>query len=67
MMPPTQIWTTRKDASGGTAHICGPLKIIAHPVTGTNLYRGADLISVGFRSVQAAKDYAAKMKGASHD
>lgn len=55
-------WTQRRHAAGGTAHTRDGLTIHDHPTIGINLYRGETLISTGFRSVDAAKDYADKQE-----
>ncbi len=57
-------WTQRRHAAGGMAHTRGPLTIHDHPTGGINLYRGDTLVSTGFRSVQAAKEYADKQEAA---
>ncbi len=55
-------WIQRRHASGGTAHTRGDMTIHDHATSGINLYRGSVLLSTGFRSVQAAKDYAERIE-----
>ena len=67
------LWQHRgKDTAGSDTHMAtnvhGTFLITDHPVTGIHLYRGVGLqkvlVSLGFRSVDAAKEYVATRVGA---